>query len=251
MESSSDIKSAKEGVAAESRPITLNRPYAFAMASISALILAVVGLLGQLAARELSVFPALFLRYLVATLVILFVLRGGALQTLGKIGRLDWLRVGSVLISQFCLFYYLYHGSLLIGMLLYNTGPLFSAILARLLLGITFGARTVVSLTLGFAGVALVLNPFGERLDGAALVALPTGPVVANAARLAAAFRSESLPVVLVRVAFSTDEADRLRLRVANARPIVPLPPDYAQLEAALDRQPKDIIVIKRQWGAF
>ncbi len=79
----------------------------------------------------------------------------------------------------------------------------------------------------------------------------PTGPVVANAARLAAAFRSESLPVVLVRVAFSTDEADRLRLRVANARPIVPLPPDYAQLEAALDRQPKDIIVIKRQWGAF
>ncbi len=175
MESSSDTRSAKEGVAAESRQITLNRPYAFAMASISALFLAVVGLLGQLAARELFVFPALFLRYLVATLVILFVFRGGALQTLGKIGRLDWLRVGSVLISQFCLFYYLYHGSLLIGMLLYNTGPLFSPILARLLLGITFGARTVVSLTLGFAGVALVLNPFGERLDGAALVALASG----------------------------------------------------------------------------
>jgi drug/metabolite transporter (DMT)-like permease len=145
------------------------------MASISALFLALVGLLGQLATRELSVFPALFLRYLASTLVIFSVLRGEALPTLRNINRLDWLRVGSVLISQFCLFYYLSHGSLLVGMLLYNTGPLFSPILARLLLGITFGACTVVSLALGFAGVTLVLNPFGERLDGTVLVALASG----------------------------------------------------------------------------
>jgi Isochorismatase family/EamA-like transporter family len=111
------------------------------MASVSALFLALVGLLGQLATRELSVFPALFLRYLASTVVVLIVLRGDALQTLKGIGRLEWLRVASVLISQFCLFYYLAHGSLLIGMLLYNTGPLFSPILARLLLGITSTAR--------------------------------------------------------------------------------------------------------------
>jgi nicotinamidase-related amidase len=79
----------------------------------------------------------------------------------------------------------------------------------------------------------------------------PPGPVIANAARLAAAFRSRSLPVVLVHVAFSGDEADRLRLRVANARPITPLPPDYAQIEEALERRPSDLIVTKRQWGAF
>lgn len=154
---------------------SLNRPLAFAMASTSALFLAFVGVLGQLAARELFVFPALFLRYLASTLVILSVLRGDALQTRRNIGKLDWLRVGSVLISQFCLFYYLNRGSLLIGMLLYNTGPLFSPLLARLLLGITFGIRTVVSLGLGFAGVALVLNPFGEHLDGTVLVALASG----------------------------------------------------------------------------
>lgn len=86
MESPSDIRLAKENVAAETRSLTLNRPYAFAMASISALFLALVGLLGQLAARELSVLPALFVRYLASTLVILFVLRGEALQTLGKLG---------------------------------------------------------------------------------------------------------------------------------------------------------------------
>jgi hypothetical protein len=61
------------------------------MASVSALFLAVVGLLGQLATRELSVFPALFLRYLASTLVVLIVLRGAALQTLRKVNLLDYL----------------------------------------------------------------------------------------------------------------------------------------------------------------
>jgi drug/metabolite transporter (DMT)-like permease len=60
-------------------------------------------------------------------------------------------------------------------MLLYNTGPLFSPLLARMALGITFGARTVVSLILGFAGVMFVLNPFGERLDGSVFIALASG----------------------------------------------------------------------------
>ena len=83
--------------------------------------------------------------------------------------------VAAVLISQFCLFYYLSRGSLLIGMLLYNTGPLFSPMLARWLLGITFGPRTIISILLGFAGVTLVLNPFGERLDATVLVALASG----------------------------------------------------------------------------
>ena len=46
-------------------------------------------------------FLALFLRYLTATIIIFFVLRRQALQTLRNIGRLELLRVGSVLISQF------------------------------------------------------------------------------------------------------------------------------------------------------
>ena len=67
MESPSDIRRTTEEVAAGARPPTLNRPYAFAMASVSALFLALVGLLGQLVARELSVLPALFLRYLASS----------------------------------------------------------------------------------------------------------------------------------------------------------------------------------------
>ena len=86
-------------------PAALNRPLAFAMASASALFLAFVGALGQFATRELSLLPALFFRFLASGLVILAVLRGEAWKTLRRISRLDILRVGSVLISQLCLFY--------------------------------------------------------------------------------------------------------------------------------------------------
>ena len=74
---------------------------AFAIASASAVFLAFLSVLGQLGTRELSVVPTLFFRFLASGLVILAVLRGEAWQTLARIGRPEWLRVGSVLISQF------------------------------------------------------------------------------------------------------------------------------------------------------
>jgi nicotinamidase-related amidase len=79
----------------------------------------------------------------------------------------------------------------------------------------------------------------------------PAAAVLANTARLAARFRVLRLPVVLVRVAYSANEADRLRLRVASARSTGPLAPDYSELENGLDQQASDILITKRQWGAF
>ena len=38
---------------------------------------------------------------------------------------------------------------------------------------------------------------------------------------------------------------------MAHARPLTPLAPDYSEIEEALQRQPSDLIVTKRQWGAF
>jgi nicotinamidase-related amidase len=45
--------------------------------------------------------------------------------------------------------------------------------------------------------------------------------------------------------------ANASRLAVASARAIGPLSPDYSELEKALDQQPSDILITKRQWGAF
>ena len=70
--------------------------------------------------------------------------------------------------------------------------PPLSPLLARALLGITFGTRTVVSLALGFAGVVLVLNPFGERLDGSVFVALTSG--FFNAQPFRTAYSRQCLP---------------------------------------------------------
>lgn len=75
--------------------------------------------------------------------------------------------------------------------------------------------------------------------------AQPIGEVVANAAALAEAFRRHRLPVVLVNVAGA-----------APGRTEVPrvkrdLPPDWAVLIPALDRQPQDHLVTKYTPGAF
>lgn len=75
--------------------------------------------------------------------------------------------------------------------------------------------------------------------------------VVDNAARLAAAFRRASLPVVLVKVAFSRGGEDRLRPRSDAPPPAPPTAPDFAELASQLQPSDDDIRITKRQWGAF
>ena len=70
--------------------------------------------------------------------------------------------------------------------------------------------------------------------------------VVANAARLAEAFRHRGLPVVLVNVVPSA--APR---RVEQARTAPVLPPGWADLVAEMNVQPTDHCVTKHTWGAF
>jgi nicotinamidase-related amidase len=78
---------------------------------------------------------------------------------------------------------------------------------------------------------------------------------VAAAAELAAAFRARSLPVVLVRVDFSPDRADAPRNRTGAPRPTgrsTGRPPaDWTELLPELRKQPTDLVVTKRQPGAF
>jgi len=78
----------------------------------------------------------------------------------------------------------------------------------------------------------------------------PFDDVVANAARLAAAFRRARLPVVLVTVAFSPDGGDMLQARVDVRRPLV-AGPDFSKLAPELGPAPDDILITKRQQNAF
>ena len=69
--------------------------------------------------------------------------------------------------------------------------------------------------------------------------------VVQNAAALAAAFRRRGLPVVLVNV----DGVPPGRTeQVSN---VAGMPAGWTELVPALNRQPQDHTVTKRNWGAF
>ena len=80
----------------------------------------------------------------------------------------------------------------------------------------------------------------------------PMASVVANAARLLVAARSAGVKPVLVHVGGSPDGADRLHPAADEAmRSSSDLPPDWSDLIPELDQQPGDIVILKRQWGAF
>jgi len=76
--------------------------------------------------------------------------------------------------------------------------------------------------------------------------------VIANCAHLLSAARAAGAQPILVHVGGSPDGADRLKPNSDQPmRSLGALPPDWSELIPELDRQPGDIVILKRQWGAF
>ncbi|MGD0638145.1 MAG: hydrolase [Nitrososphaerales archaeon] len=76
--------------------------------------------------------------------------------------------------------------------------------------------------------------------------------VVRNAVSLADAFRKNGMPVFLVHVVFS--EADRLR-PITDQQPWAGAgqqrPPDWADILPEFGPKENDVVIAKKQWGAF
>ena len=89
------------------------------------------------------------------------------------------------------------------------------------------------------------------------IVVLPAAPhsaanVVARSNELLAAARSAGAQAVLVHVGRSPDGGDALKMAVDKPMHTgAPPPPDWSEFVPELDRQPGDIVILKRQWGAF
>ena len=80
----------------------------------------------------------------------------------------------------------------------------------------------------------------------------PTGTVIANSVRLLEAARSKGAQAVLVHVGGAANGADRLHSTVDEPmRGAAPPAADWSEFIDELDRQPGDIAILKRQWGAF
>ena len=94
------------------------------------------------------------------------------------------------------------------------------------------------------ANTALVVIDLQKGILGLPTVH-PSADILANAVRLANAFRARGLPVVLVTVEGGAPG------RTQQSRPAMQRADDWADLAPDLDKQPGDIHVIKQTWGAF
>lgn len=107
-------------------------------------------------------------------------------------------------------------------------------------------------LTLDPRTTAVVIIDIQKGILGMEGAPHATKTVVTNCANLVAACRRLGATTVLVHVGGSPDGADRLRPAVDEAWPGArALPPDWSELAAELGSDPRDIVILKRQWGAF
>ncbi len=99
---------------------------------------------------------------------------------------------------------------------------------------------------------ALVLIDLQRGIVGMPSVPIAAPEVVAGAVRLARACREAGMLVVLVRVTPSPDRRDALRPPADAAVQGQASPPaDWAEIVPELGPEPGDLLITKRQWGAF
>jgi len=99
---------------------------------------------------------------------------------------------------------------------------------------------------------ALVLIDLQKGVLGQPWLPHPASEVLESATELAGRFRRAGATVVQVRVCWSSDFADALRQPVdrPSTRSAGGYPADFAEFPEGLV-EPSDIIITKRQWGAF
>lgn len=99
------------------------------------------------------------------------------------------------------------------------------------------------------AKTALVVIDLQRGIAGRQVAPHDASAVVANAAKVAEAFRTASLPVVLVRV--SPTPATALQPLVDEAPQWGAPQPGWDEIVPELGRSGSDVVVTKQNWGAF
>jgi nicotinamidase-related amidase len=112
---------------------------------------------------------------------------------------------------------------------------------------------TTMDLTLEPSRTALVAIDLQRGLAAQPMAPYPVAEVVERTARLAHALRAAGGTVILIRVTPSSDGKDALR-PLTDAPPAWsprPRPADWAEIVPELRPDPGDLVISKRQWGAF
>ena len=104
-------------------------------------------------------------------------------------------------------------------------------------------------LTLEARSTALVLIDLQNSTVARQLAPYPSADVVRNSVRIADALRSKAGSVIFVRV--SLTEILRLPVDAPFSRGNTPPPANASELVPEAAVQPADLVITKRQWGAF
>lgn len=99
---------------------------------------------------------------------------------------------------------------------------------------------------------ALVLIDLQKGITSLRTAPHSTEFIVENAAKIANRFRELNSVVILVRVAFGSDGRDRLTLNVDSPMNSArDLPEGWDELDPRIGPRKGDIVIVKKQWGAF
>ena len=110
--------------------------------------------------------------------------------------------------------------------------------------------RTLTDLTIDKRKTCLVVIDLQKGIASMQTEPYDTKTVISNAVKLAEAFRANKMPVFLVHVAFSEQTAlQPIADLVMPSRGEVPA--DWADIVPELGPAPSDVVITKRQWGAF
>jgi nicotinamidase-related amidase len=107
------------------------------------------------------------------------------------------------------------------------------------------------ALALDVKETALILIDLQKGILGRQTAPHSASDVLARSVRLAERFRGAGGLVVLVHVSFSPDRGDRLTPPTDEPPPPAATQPGWDEISPELGRDPKDIVITKRQWGAF
>lgn len=78
----------------------------------------------------------------------------------------------------------------------------------------------------------------------------PAQEVIRNAARLVQAFRNNRMPVFLVHVVAAPETMLKVKSDLSFSRS-GPMPPDWSEFAPEITPVPSDVVIAKKQWGAF
>ena len=106
-------------------------------------------------------------------------------------------------------------------------------------------------LSLDAQRTALVLIDLQKGIVGRQTAPYPSADVVARARKLAERCRAVGATVVLVHVTFSKDGRDRLAPHADLPMPAAQVPPDWSDFVPELGPREGDVVIAKRNWGAF